>query len=70
MTNKDSANKSTRRGNTTPGQTFQGGGGQLREGAKLPGDDPHFEDRTAKGSASKSGTAPPKTPDQGATKKP
>lgn len=65
MSNEDNANKSRRSGNHTPGQTYQGGGGQLREGEKLDGDDPHFEDRTKKGSATKSGSHPPKTPDQG-----
>ncbi len=63
MTNKDNPNKSRQSGNTTPGQTYQGGGGQLREGESLTGGDPHFEDRTKKGSATKHGDTPPKTPD-------
>lgn len=64
MSNDDNANKSRRSGNNTPGQTYRGGGGQQREGAKLEGDDPHFEDRTKKGSATKDASRPPKTPDQ------
>lgn len=62
--NPDNPNKSKASGNNTPGQTWRGGGGQSREGAKLDGDDPHFEDRTRKGSATKDGSPPPKAPDQ------
>lgn len=63
MANTDNPNKSKRNGNNTPGQTYRGGGGQLREGEKLDGSDPHFEDRTKKGSATKDTGTPPKTAD-------
>lgn len=56
---KDKANTPGRgSGNNTPGQTWQGGGGQAREGEKLQGDDPHFKDRTQKTNAPKDKTKP------------